>query len=768
MVRLWDQSGVVAARLSGTGGRLGAHAAAVVRPTSPGTKATKANAVTRHDVTQKTGGMRRLVGLFGRLVRNTDTAVGMLYVLAPEARALDVVALSGTSRRIAAPWARIALDDAAPVAQAVREESLVWVGNSRELAERFPRVALVAPYEIMLAAAPIMDGGEAWGAVCLLWPVWHPPVLSPGERDAIGIFCGRAGRLLRHYSDRGQPVVAGADPLVLRAVRRREPGRAEALAAYDFAERLPTGCCSLDLEGRVRFLNAAAADLLGAGAADLLGSLPWERLLWVDDPAFEDAYRAAVISKQSTSFTALRPPDQWLSFRLVPGASGVSVTVTPAAGEPEQAADGPVLPPGARGPVGASAMYQLMYLAATLTEAVGVQDVVDQVADQLVPAFEAQGLVVLTAEGGRLRVVGHRGYSDEFMAKVDGTPLTSSIVTARALSRGTPLFFTSFADLHRAYPQALRFRNRDAWAFLPLITSGRPVGLLVLSYDRSRPFPQAERNVLIALAGLIAQALDRAHLYDTKHQLARTLQTGLLPKELPRIPGLEVAARYLPAGHGSEIGGDFYDLIHCGPRCAAVTIGDVQGHNLQAAALMGQVRIAVHAHATAHSAPGDVLARTNRLLSDLDPGLFTSCLFAHIDLERHIARLATAGHPPPLIRRPDGSAGILGLTPGLLLGIAPDGDYPTTEIPLPPGTLLALYTDGLVESPGVDAESAAGDLVRHLVATADLGVDAVADSLLEHALRTAPGTDDTALLIARPSGPGGAPPADDGRRGTGP
>lgn len=82
--------------------------------------------------------------------------------------------------------------------------------------------------------------------------------------------------------------------------------------------------------------------------------------------------------------------------------------------------------------------------------------------------------------------------------------------------------------------------------------------------------------------------------------------------------------------------------------------------------------------------------------------------------------------------------------------------------------MLALYTDGLVESPGVDAESAAGDLVRHLVATADLGVDAVADSLLEHALRTAPGTDDTALLIARPSGPGGAPPADEGRRGTGP
>lgn len=751
MVRLWDQSGAGAAGLCGTDGRLGGPGTAGGLPACPGTTATGANAVTRHDVKPLTGGMRRFAGLFEGLVRDTDTAVGMLYVLAPGERMLELVALSGTSRRIAAPWARIALDDAAPVAQAVRERSLVWVGNSKELAERFPRVALVAPYEIMLAAAPIMDDDVMWGGVCLLWPIWHAPVLSPGERDTIGIFCGRSGRLLRHYSDRGHPVLAGADALILRAARRREPGRAEALAAYDFAERLPTGCCSLDLEGRVRFLNAAAADLLGVGAADLKGSRPWERLFWLDGPAFEDAYRAAVITKQTTRFTALRPPDQWLSFRLHPGPTGISVSIVGSPRERMDAAEESVVPAGVRGPVGASAMYQLMYLAARLTEAVGVQDVVDQVADQLIPAFEAQGLVVLLAEGGRLRLAGHRGYTDEFMARIDGTPLTSGIVTAQALTRATPLFFSSFAELHRAHPEALRFRHRDAWAFLPLITSGRPVGLLVLSYDRPRPFPQSERTVLVALAGLIAQAMDRAHLYDTKHQLARTLQAGLLPKELPRVPGLDVAARYLPAGHGSDIGGDFYDLIHCGPHCAAVTIGDVQGHNLQAAALMGQVRIAVHAYATAHSSPGDLLARTNRLLSDLDPGLFTSCLFAHIDLRRHVARLATAGHPPPLIRHPDGRAGILGLTPGLLLGIAPDGDYPTTEIPLPPGTMLAMYTDGLVESPGADAELAAADLVQYLVAAADQGVDAVADSLLEHALRTAPGTDDTALLIAAPS-----------------
>lgn len=144
-----------------------------------------------------------------------------------------------------------------------------------------------------------------------------------------------------------------------------------------------------------------------------------------------------------------------------------------------------------------------------------------------------------------------------------------------------------------------------------------------------------------------------------------------------------MAARYLPATRGMDIGGDFYDLIRLGPTTAAAAIGDVQGHNVNAAALMGQVRTAVHA--TAGAAPDEVLARTNRLLTDLDPDLFTSCLYVHLDLGAHTACLATAGHPPPLLRHPDGTTEPLRLPPGLLLGIDPDAGYASTEIPLPPG-----------------------------------------------------------------------------------
>lgn len=274
----------------------------------------------------------------------------------------------------------------------------------------------------------------------------------------------------------------------------------------------------------------------------------------------------------------------------------------------------------------------------------------------------------------------------------------------------------------------------------------RPPGRLPGPRLRPAPsLPPQERAVLTALAGLIAQALDRAHLYDAQHQLARNLQAGLLPRTLPDVPGLEVAARYLPAGHGTGIGGDFYDFIRLDETNAAAAIGDVQGHNVQAATLMGQVRTAVHAGAGA--SPGEVLARTNRLLADLDPGLFTSCTYIDIDVARHHACLATAGHPPPILRHPDGHTEVLHLEPGLLLGIDRAAEYPTTEIALPPGTVLALYTDGLVEAPGVGIGDAIQSLADQLARIRTPNMEALADSLVDDVRRSALRSDDVALLL---------------------
>ncbi|MFF4166386.1 PP2C family protein-serine/threonine phosphatase [Streptomyces sp. NPDC001741] len=690
-------------------------------------------------------GTELLDSAVAHLMHETGASVVMLYLLPKNDTTLRLALLAGVPAPLAFPWTRVPLSAPIPVADAVRLGCLIWLGSQEELARRYPRPALVLPYQFALAAAPLHTGTAQKGGLVLMWPGSHPPQLRSDERAAVLRGCNGIGTLLRQSASNGYPIVAGSQPRVLPPPEPPEPDPVEAAAVMEFVQRLPGGSCALALDGTVTYLNDAAAALLGAPADEVHGTLPWVSLPWLHDPSVEDHYRAAVISRQKTSFTVLRPPDQWLSFQLFPNATGISVRIMPTSEPGPVDAPAPSLPPSGAVPSRATALYHLMHLAATLTEAVGTQDVIELAGDQLMPAFRVQTLVVMTSADGRLRVEGRRGSRPTLMDRFDGAPLSSATPAAHVLTTGIPDFFPTFADLERAYPRAGLRNVVGACAFLPLIVSGHPVGSLILAYDRPQPFAPEERALLTSIAGLLAQALDRARLYDTKNRLAHSLQAHLLPQTLPSITGLDVAARYLPSTRGMGVGGDFYDLIRLDDTTAAATIGDVQGHNENAAALMGQVRTAVHASAGAP--PDEVLARTNRLLTDLDPGLFTSCLYVHLDLAGHSACLATAGHPGPLLRQPDGQTEVLDLPPGLLLGIDPASRYPTAQVPLPPGATLAMYTDGLVEAPGVDFDDATADLAEHFALALDQDMDSVADTLVRYARRYTPGNDDIALLL---------------------
>ncbi|MFE2143811.1 PP2C family protein-serine/threonine phosphatase [Streptomyces sp. NPDC059456] len=682
-------------------------------------------------------------------------SVGMLYLPDPARRVLHLAMTVGLAREFALPWSRVVLDDPIPVADAVREGRFVWLGGQEETARHYPRLGLVLPYDFALAAAPLVpdpapEAAEPTGAgLVLLWPGSHAPRLSDGERDAVDSACGRLANHLRRAADAGHPVRPPAHPVMLSPPPPPTPGPVEAAAAMAFIRRLPGGNCALDLNGTITFITAEAAELLGAPVSRLRGALPWEALPWMDTPVIEDHYRAAAISRLPRSFTAAPPIGRYLRFDLYPDDTGISVRITPVADdEPVPPPAPPTADPAEPSPSRATALYQLMHLAAALTEAVHARDVVDQAADLLVPALGAQALALLVAEDQRLRIVGFRGYTAELMDRYDGIPLGIHTASTHGLRTGEPLFFADAGELAAAFPAVVIGDGMAAWAFLPLIASGRPIGTLILAYARPHSFVPGERAILTSLAGLIAQALDRARLYDATHQLAHSLQTGLLPRVLPRVPHLEVAARYLPAAHGLDIGGDFYDLIRIDDTTVAAAVGDVQGHNVNAAALMGQVRTAVHA--TAGDPPAEVLARTNRLLTDLEPGLFTSCVYAHIDLAARTAHLVTAGHPPPLLRHADGPAKMLHLPPGLLLGIDRNASYTAVEVPFEPGTLLTLYTDGLVEVPGEDLEEGIAAVAARITATRERHpVSTLADELIDHARGGAPRTDDIALLLLR-------------------
>ncbi|MBZ6231636.1 SpoIIE family protein phosphatase [Streptomyces olivaceus] len=680
------------------------------------------------------------------VVRASGAFGGILYALPPGEDALWQVLVAGVPEEMAAPWRRVALDDPMPVADAVRDRELTWCSGREEMARQYPRVALVLPYEFALAAAPVVSGGALRGALVLLWPGGRPADLGPGEREVLRTGCRRLAECLRRAADRGEPLRPADRPRTLPPPAPRTPSPAEATALSAFVGRLPGGSCALDLEGRITFVTPEAAGLLGADRAGLVGALPWEALPWMDVPHVEDRYRAALVSRRPQAFTVLRPPGTWLSFELYPDATGLSIRIARGAPDRDRTADRPA---AGSVPSRATVLYHLMHLASTLTEAVGVDEVVEQTAGQLMPALGAQAMVVMAPEDGRLKIIGHRGYDAGLMERYDAAPLTSDIPAVDVMATGLAGFWTTFAELHAAYPATMHEDGMAAWAVLPLIASGRPIGSLLLAYARPHVFPPGERAALTSLAGLVGQALDRARLYDAKDHLAHRLQSALLPHTLPRLPRLNVAARYLPAARGLGVGGDFYDLIRLDEHTAGAAIGDVQGHNVDAAALMGQVRTAVHAHATVGAPPDDVLARTNRLLTDLDPGLFASCAYVHLDLATHRACVALAGHPPPLVRHADGRVEPLRVPPGLLLGIEADTRCPAVEFPFPAGSVLALYTDGLVEAPGVDLDdaiAALGGLLEH-GDPADL--DGMADTLVRHA--PTPG-DDIALLLLSPRG----------------
>ncbi|MFJ3159941.1 SpoIIE family protein phosphatase [Streptomyces kanasensis] len=723
-------------------------------------------------------GTGRLDTALADTVRRTGASAGGVYLLDEPAQALDLAVMCGVPAEVALPWGRMAVAAPFPVADAVREDRLVWVASQDDMARAYPRAAAGLPYRFALAAAPLPGRARCWGALLLLWPASHPEAATRREQ---GHITAAARRIARTLDEAPVPAAAPARPrlIPLTADRAADPSHH---AAADYVERLPEGAVALDLEGRITFLDSTAAALLGRGADRLRGTRPWQSLPWLDAPFVEDHYRTAVISRDPVAFTALRPPGTYLRFELHPDASGISVRVTratppdgpepvppgpaPARGSaPEPTAPEPTTPapagtagPAPPGTVPASTsasdaahvgrLYQLLHLAAALTETVAVRDVVDLVAQQILPAFDADGLVLSAADAGRLRITGHHGYDPQVIERLDGLPLDTDLTPAGdVLATGVPSFFADPTEMARGYPKAPKISGKQAWAFLPLVISGRPVGCCILSYDHPRPFTADERAVLTSLAGLIAQALDRARLYDAVHDLAHGLQQALLPRSLPTVAGLRIAARYLPASHGMNVGGDFYDVIRIDPTTVAAVIGDVQGHNVAAAALMGQVRTAIHA--TAGAAPGEVLARTNRVLADLETDLLVSCLYMHIDLARGRAALAGAGHPPPLLYRPGRPPGPLPLDPAPLLGVDVDLSFSVTDLLLTPGTTLALYTDGLTEVPGADPERITADLARYLAAHASQDPGLLADGLIRHAWRSSRYTDDIAMLLLR-------------------
>ncbi|MER5378312.1 SpoIIE family protein phosphatase [Streptomyces sp. NPDC002553] len=363
---------------------------------------------------------------------------------------------------------------------------------------------------------------------------------------------------------------------------------------------------------------------------------------------------------------------------------------------------------------GALRAARMTELTSALAEAVTATDVVDAVARHVLGPFGADGLVIQAIENGRMRVVGSVGYSQDFLDRhIDGVPTDSNALVAEVLRLRRPLLVESTQEFLRRFPglHALAHPDKNAWAFLPLVASGRDIGCCVVSFALPRTFSDEERTLLAALGGLVGQALERARLYDAEHDRAQSLQRGLLPRSLPSLPAATAAARYLPASEGAAVGGDWYDLIALSADRVAMVVGDVMGHGIAEAATMGRLRTAVRTLADLELPPEEVLVHLNDLVEELGEDSYATCLYAVFDPVGRICTFCRAGHPPPVVVHPDGSVHHPEPAANPPLGAACP-PFDTGAVRLPEESVLVFFTDGLVRSVGGDSEDGVDRLTR--------------------------------------------------------
>jgi GAF domain-containing protein/anti-sigma regulatory factor (Ser/Thr protein kinase) len=272
---------------------------------------------------------------------------------------------------------------------------------------------------------------------------------------------------------------------------------------------------------------------------------------------------------------------------------------------------------------------------------------------------------------------------------------------------------------YRAHATDHHDRSLRSLAVLPL-RAGALRGAITFGRCQPSIWSAPERALLATVAELVGQAAERARLFEAQYGTSQLLQRSLLPQTLPNLDRFRVAARYEPGVDGNAAGGDFYDAFELPGGQLAVVLGDVVGHDVRAAALMGQVRAALRALALTDPAPETVLAGLDRLVRSIANGpwgdeLFVTVLYGIVDAPSNTLRLASAGHLPPLLRRPGGAddpvqVSVLDVPPGAPLGL--DGPRHPVDITLAAGDTVLMISDGVVERRGRGIDEGFADLVR--------------------------------------------------------
>ncbi|MEU5276985.1 SpoIIE family protein phosphatase [Streptomyces asoensis] len=598
--------------------------------------------------------------------------------------------------------------------------------------------------------------GERWAGV---FPLRH----RDGSERAVEF------RTMRLLDDEGRPHLLGlaADATTVRGVER------DLALSHSLVEQTPVGIAVFDNELRWVGVNPALERMNGVPEADVVGRRVGDVLPGLDVAGIESRMRHVLatgrplLDQQTIGRTAADVEERAYSesYHRIEDTNGrvlgLAMAVLDVTERQQAAAEvararrrlAVVADAGVR--IGTT--LDLRQTARELTD-VTVPHVADLAAVDILESVVARGTITpvpghAPAEFRALAVAA--GYATDAIHAADpvgelATYGPSRIIT-RCVRSARPVL------IGRVEPRMMRRIARDAnaartlreagvhsYLALPLTARGKVLGTLSLYRTvNARPFDEQDRLLASELAARAALCIDNARLYGRERAAALTLQRSLLPSAPAHREGLDIAARYRPAL--SEVGGDWYDVLPLGPRRTGLVVGDVMGKGVQAAAIMGQLSSATRALARLDLPPAELLRHLDDIAGSLGDAIAT-CVYAVCDLERGVCTLSSAGHLPPVLTRDDTTTELVDIPGGVPLGVG-GADFGTAEVALTPGTLLTLYTDGLVENREEPIDTGLATLTGFLRGTSGRPLERTGDALLG-ALRPEP-DDDVALLLAR-------------------
>ncbi|MFD9093165.1 SpoIIE family protein phosphatase [Streptomyces collinus] len=546
----------------------------------------------------------------------------------------------------------------------------------------------------------------------------------------------------------------------------------EALAG--FIDALGAGALLADERGVIIAVNTQGERLVGRPASELIGRDAHDLLHRTSGggtvPREQCRMRKSVLDGRTEQGADewLRRGDgsllqvAWLATPYAPDghAQATLVLFHPTTGRHGQQSQG-----GGR----LSELERLALLAQTttlLTSTLDIHEALRRLITLVVPRIADWAVIDLLSERDEVRrfAVAHaEGGSVSFREDLQGpmppVPQESPMPLSRALrgvasSLAGPETYQGAPDSGIAVEQRRLFEvtGMHAAVVVPLRSLHDVLGALTLGRaDQPDRFTTADIALLEDIARRASLALENARLYQRQRKVAETMQRHLLPK-LPRTPGRSMTARYLPAPDASEVGGDWYDAFTLLDGATALAIGDVVGHDLDAAAGMAQLRNMLRAYALSQQKPpSKIVEWLDHATLDVAEVSMATLVFARMsenDAGQCELSWTNAGHPPPLLVTKDGAARYLTDGHGILLGVAPEQVRPDATAELPPGATLLLYTDGLIESPGHILDEGLERLRRHAASLAHRPLESFTDQLLERA-RPQDNDDDVALLAVR-------------------